>query len=66
MSSSNGLTLVALLNAMIGSSILVLPLLMLKTGVITTAVLVLVSGVFSWYSCELTMQHIHPHENTFS
>lgn len=49
--SSNTLTLVALLNAMIGSSILVLPLLAIKTGTLTSLVLLAVSGVFSWYSC---------------
>jgi amino acid permease len=53
MSSSNLKTLVALINAMIGSAMLVLPLMSLEAGILTTIVLVLVCGMYSLYSCKL-------------
>lgn len=65
MSSSNLKTLVALVNAMIGSAMLVLPLMSIKAGIMTTVFLVLISGVYNIYSCKLVYEHTNEQENTF-
>lgn len=57
--SSNVMTVVALLNGMIGSSMLILPILTLHTGILNSLLLVVVIGVFSWYACQISMMHMH-------
>lgn len=43
---------------MIGGVILVLPLLTLEAGSIETGIIILFSGVFSYYSCMLCVKHL--------
>jgi sodium-coupled neutral amino acid transporter 9 len=52
----------SLINAMIGSIILVLPLLFLQSGVASASIVVVVIGGLSCYSCSLFLQHLLPNE----
>lgn len=52
------MTIVALINGMIGGIILVMPILALKTGSVMIAPVVLISGFFSYYSCLLCLKHL--------
>jgi len=51
-------TVVAIVNGMIGGSILVLPLVALDGGWAITLVVILITGFFSFYCCYLAMLHI--------
>lgn len=51
-------TVVALVNGMIGGSILVLPLIALKAGWLETIFVILITGGFSYYSCYLSILHL--------
>jgi amino acid permease len=51
-------TVVALVNGMIGGSILVLPLVSLQAGWVYSIFVILVTGVFSYYSCYLSIIHL--------
>lgn len=51
-------TVVALVNGMIGGSILVLPLVALEGGWLYSLLVILFTGVFSWYSCHLSVIHL--------
>jgi amino acid permease len=55
---SNNMTVIALVNGMIGGIILVMPILALKTGYLMIAPVVLISGFFSYYSCLLCLKHL--------
>ena len=55
---SNPMTVVALVNGMIGGIILVMPIMALKTGTALIAPLVIVSGFFSFFSCLLIVRHL--------
>ena len=59
-SKSTGLvtTILALLNAQFGGSIMVLPLLALEVGWLPLLLLVLLTVVANWYSCHLILQHL--------
>lgn len=50
--------MIALINGMIGGVILVLPLLALEAGTIVTAIVIIISGVFSYYSSMLCVKHL--------
>ena len=52
-----------MVNGMIGGGILVLPLLALEGGTIVTFVVILVSGIFSYYSCQLCVKHLGPYSD---
>lgn len=43
---------------MIGSLILLLPVLALQAGYITSFIVIIVSGIFSYFSCYLYLQHL--------
>ena len=51
-------TVVAIVNGMIGGSILVLPLVSLEGGWLLTIFVIIVTGFFSFYCCYLAMLHI--------
>jgi hypothetical protein len=51
-------TMVALVNGMIGGSILVLPLVSLQAGWLESILVILFTGVFSYYSCYLSILHL--------
>lgn len=59
----NGMTVIAMVNGMIGGIILVMPILALKTGTAMIAPVVLVSGFFSYYSCLLCLKHLRNHRD---
>ena len=52
------MTVVAIVNGMIGGSILVLPLTALAAGYGYTLIIVLITGFFSFYSCYLGVIHL--------
>lgn len=60
---SDSMTVVALVNGMIGGIILVMPILALKTGYTMIAPVVLVSGFFSYYSCLLCLKHLRNYKD---
>lgn len=54
------MTVIGLINGMIGGVILVLPLLALEAGTVVTAIVIIVSGMFSYYSSMLCVKHLGP------
>jgi len=58
MTNSNTMTVVALMNAMIGGTILVLPLLFLKSGIIISAIVTIITGFINYYSCKICLDHL--------
>lgn len=60
MTISGGTVVVGMTNGMIGGVILVLPLLALEGGSLTTFIVIVVSGIFSYYSCRLCVKHLGP------
>lgn len=52
-----------MLNGMIGGVILVLPLLVLQTGVVGSGLIIAVSGALSCYSCMLCVKHLGNHDD---
>ena len=51
-------TVVAMVNGMIGGSILVLPVVLLEVGWLTALLVIFLTGVFSFYSCYLSIIHL--------
>jgi amino acid permease len=58
MSTTAPLTVVALMNAMIGGTILILPLLFLHAGFIPAMIATLITGIVNYYSCYICHQHL--------
>lgn len=54
-------TVIALINGMIGGLILVLPILTMYSGTILSLIVILVTGFFSYYSCFLCVKHLGGH-----
>ena len=54
-------TIVALINGMIGGLILVLPILTVEGGTVLSFIVILVTGFFSYYSCYLCVKHLGNH-----
>lgn len=54
---------IALTNGMVGSTILVIPILTLKTGTILSLIITLITGFLSFYSCYLYVQHLGNHSD---
>jgi amino acid permease len=54
----DGATVAGMVNGMIGGTILVLPLLGLKTGYITTIIVNLLVGYTSYYTANLYVVHL--------
>lgn len=52
------MTVVGMVNGMIGGLILILPVYALTSGYIDTLIVILVTGVFSFYSCYLCVLHM--------
>lgn len=50
--------IISMINGMIGGVILVLPLLVLEAGTVTSGIIILISGIFSYYSCMLCIKHL--------
>jgi amino acid permease len=57
-SISNFMSVVGFLNGMIGGTILLLPLLGIKSGYLGSSLICLVVGVAQFYSCYLLVTHI--------
>ncbi len=57
------MTVVGLVNGMIGGIILVMPLLALKTGTYLIGIITLVSGFFSYFSCLLCLRHLRNYKD---
>mgnify|MGYP002360690835 FL=1 len=55
---SGPLTLVALMNAMIGGTILVLPLMFLGAGYLPAIIVTLITGAINYYSCKVCYDHL--------
>lgn len=55
---NNKMTVVGLVNGMIGGIILVLPILAIKTGWLLIAPITIISGFFSYFSCLLCLRHL--------
>lgn len=58
MTTKAPVTVVALMNAMIGGTILVLPLLYLQAGIISSLVATLITGLVNYYSCSVCLDHL--------
>lgn len=54
---------IALTNGMVGSTILVIPILTLSTGTIVSFIIILLTGFLSFYSCYLYIQHLGNHSD---
>ena len=57
------MTIVALVNGMIGGIILIMPLLSLKTGMALIAPTCLLMGFFSYFSCLLCLKHLRNYKD---
>ena len=55
---SNPMTVVGLVNGMIGGIILVMPILALKTGTALVGPITIITGFFSYFSCLLLLRHL--------
>ena len=60
---SNPMTVVGLVNGMIGGIILVMPILSLNTGSALIAPIAFVSGLFSYFSCLLCLRHLRNYKD---
>jgi amino acid permease len=58
MSTSAPVTVVALMNAMIGGTILILPLLFLNAGLIPSLFATIITGLANYYSCYVCFKHL--------
>ena len=58
MTISNRMTVIAMVNGMIGGIILVMPVMGLDTGYLLIAPLAIVLGFFSYFSCLLCLRHL--------
>lgn len=56
--TTNSMTVVGLLNGMLGGTILVLPLIGLTTGYFTSLAVCLLMGTISFYTAYLIMLHL--------
>lgn len=52
------MTVVGMVNGMIGGLILILPVLALNAGYILSFIVILLTGLFSYYSCYLCVTHM--------
>ena len=59
----NYVIIIALVNGMIGGLILVLPILAMYGGTILSLLVILVTGIFSYYSCYLCLIHLGKHND---
>lgn len=60
---SNPMTVIGLVNGMIGGIILVMPLLSLKTGFALIAPIAIISGFFSYFSSLLCLRHLRNYDD---
>lgn len=58
MSLSTPLTIIGMVNGMIGGTILSLPLLAKSAGYIAVLTVLPITGFFSYYSCRLCVAHL--------
>lgn len=56
--TTNAVTVLGLANGMIGGTILILPLLGLTTGYITSLIVCLIMGGISYYTAKLIVVHL--------
>jgi amino acid permease len=55
---SNSMSVVAMVNGMIGGIILVMPILSIRTGWALIAPITIIMGFFSYFSCLLCLRHL--------
>ena len=55
------MVVIGMINGMLGGVILVLPLLTLSAGTLLSGIIILVSGIFSYYSSMLCVKHLGPY-----
>lgn len=60
---SNPMTVVGLVNGMIGGIILIMPILALRTGTLLIAPITIIFGFFSYFSCLLCLRHLRNYED---
>lgn len=53
------ITVLALLNNMVGSAILLIPLQFLKGGIVNSIIIIIISAIFAFYSSKITYDHIN-------
>jgi amino acid permease len=51
-------TTIALTNNIVGSTVLVLPILFLSNGIFLSILLVFINGFYNYYSCKITIEHL--------
>lgn len=57
---SSPMTVIGMVNGMIGGLILILPVYALQAGYILTLIVIFATGIFSYYSCYLCIIHMGP------
>lgn len=57
MKMSPFLAIIALVNGMIGGLMLILPILVLRTGTLLSFIIIMITGFLSFYSCFLYTSH---------
>ena len=60
---SNPMTVVALVNGMIGGIILVMPIMAVKTGSLLIGPITVLSGILSYFSCLLMLRHLRNYKD---
>ena len=60
---SNSMTVIGLVNGMIGGIILVMPIMSLHTGSLLIAPTCLITGFFSYFSCQLLLRHLRNYKD---
>ena len=60
---SNSMTVIGLVNGMIGGIILLMPILSLKTGTLLIAPISIITGFFSYFSCSLLLRHLKDYKD---
>jgi amino acid permease len=59
----NSMTVIGLVNGMIGGIILVMPILSIKTGYALIAPIAILSGFFSYFSSSLCLRHLRNYDD---
>jgi len=55
---SSSIAIFGLVNGMIGTLVLILPILALHAGYISTLFIIIITGFFSYFSCYLYLKHL--------
>jgi sodium-coupled neutral amino acid transporter 9 len=58
MTTKAPITVVALMNAMIGGTVLVLPLLFLRAGLVPSVIATIITGLINYNACRICLKHL--------